>query len=122
MPVPWTIAGWLLFRFFEPELRAWFGLAPLWKVFWLRGVLASAVTAGFYLSALADHRLAWQQALLTFFAGYTIWLLAAVWRCAGNSAPLWCAIARSLTVAWAGNAALLVAFLEFDLVAASLKA
>lgn len=65
------LAG-ILTRFFEPELRAWSGFMPLCEVFWLRGVLASAVTAVFYILALADHRLAWQQAFLAFFAGHTV--------------------------------------------------
>ena len=38
-------------RFFESELRAWYGLMPLWKVFWGYGVLASLVMIGLYALA-----------------------------------------------------------------------
>lgn len=110
-----------LLRFFEPELEAWYGHLPLWKVFWGYGVLASSVMIGLYAMAVVEHRLAVQQALLLFFAGYTVWILVSVWRCAEASDPHWQLIARCLTVAWAGNAALVVVFLQLDLVAAYLR-
>ena len=58
--------------------------------------------------------------LLLAFAAYTAWILVAVWRCAANAPPFWGALARWLTVAWAANAALLIGFLEIDLLARSL--
>jgi hypothetical protein len=109
---------WLaLCRFFETEIRAWYGLEPLWKVFWVYGVLASSVMIGLYAIALLEERIAVQQLLIVVFAGYTAWILVSVWRCAESSAPLWRTLARSLTVAWAGNSILVLLFLQLGLVA-----
>lgn len=107
----------VLLRFFEPEVRAWYGLEPLWKVFWGYGVLASAIIAALYVVAMIEHRTAVQQLLLMIFAGYTVWVLVSVWRCAATSEPIWQTLARSLTVAWAANAALVILFLELQLIA-----
>lgn len=104
-----------LAAFFAPELRAWRGEAPLGKVFWLYGVCVSATFVVFYALAIDQDRLATQQLMLWCFAGYTIWILVSVWRCAATARSFWGLVARWLTVAWAGNAALLVAFLQFDL-------
>jgi len=106
-----------LSRFFETEIRAWRGLEPLGKVFWGRGVLASTIMAALYAIALVQQRVIVQQLLLIFFGGYTLWIVASVWRCAESAAPIWQTLARSLTVAWAANAALVVAFLELDFIA-----
>ena len=103
--------------FFAPEIRAWYGGAPLWKVFWGYGVLASSVLAIFYVSALYENRLVTQQALLLAFACYTVWILVSVWRCAGNCRnPSWGFLARLATVAWAGNAIMFLTFLQLGLV------
>lgn len=106
-----------LFRFFETELRAWHGLLPLWRVFWGYGVLASSVMIGLYAVAAIYRKAAVQQSLLIFFAVYTAWIVVAVWRCAENSEPHWRLIARCLSVAWAGNAIMVVIFLQLDLLA-----
>ncbi len=110
-----------LLRLFEAELRAWYGLLPLWQVFWGYGVLASSVLIGLYALAIFEGRLFLQQALLMFFAGYTVWILVSVWRCAETSDPHWGLIARCLTVAWAANAALVVLFLQLDLLVAYVR-
>ncbi len=102
---------------FATELRAWHGREPLWKVFWGYGVLASAILALFYVLAVQQERVIVQQILLVLFAGYTAWILVAVWRCADNSDTLWRTLARSLTVAWAANTTLVLAFLQLDLLA-----
>ncbi len=114
-----TVASVLL-RVFEPELKAWFGLLPLGKVFWGYGVLASAVLVSLYGVSVYENRSAVQQVILFVFAGYTIWILVSVWRCAETADPHWGLIARSLTVAWAANAAMMVVFLQLDLVGHSL--
>lgn len=106
-----------LARFFETELRAWYGLEPLWKVFWGYGVLASTVIGILYALALVQQRTIVQEALLIAFATYTVWIVVSVWRCAQSAAPIWQTLARSLTVAWAANAALVVGFLQLDLIA-----
>jgi hypothetical protein len=105
---------------FAAELRAWHGREPLWKVFWGYGVLASAVLALCYLLAVEEGRILAQQLLLLLFAGYTGWIVTAVWRCAGASELIWRTLARSLTVAWAGNTLLVLAFLQLHLLAAFL--
>ena len=102
---------------FATELRAWHGREPLCKVFWGYGVLASAILALFYVLAVHQERVIVQQILLVLFAGYTGWILIAVWRCAENSDTLWRTLARSLTVAWAANTVLVLAFLQLDLLA-----
>ncbi|WEX08589.1 hypothetical protein [Chelativorans sp. AA-79] len=102
--------------FFEPELRAWHGAEPLGKVFWGYGVSASAIFVFLHVLAIHEGRLVAQQLLLFGFAGYTIWILVSVWRCATNAHPFWGLLARWLTVAWAGNTALLIFFLQLDLV------
>jgi hypothetical protein len=104
-----------LLRFFEPELRAWYGLLALWKAFWGYGVVASSVMIGLYAMAAVEHRLAVQQVLLIFFPVYTVWIVVSVWRCAEASEPHWQLIARCLTVAWVGNAFMVVLFLQLDL-------
>ena len=110
-----------LLRFFEPELRAWHGQLPLWKVFWGYGVLVSTALIGLYAAALNEHRIVVQQALLIVFAAYTVWILVSVWRCAATSDPHWGLIAQCLTVAWASNAALVVLFLQLDLMAGYIR-
>jgi len=101
--------------FFAPELRAWHGDQPLWKVFWGYGVLASSGLALLYLIALEQEHILIQQALLIFLAGYTAWILVAIWRCAENSPTGWGTLARGLTIAWAANTMLVLAFLQADL-------
>ena len=111
----------VLLRVFEPEVRAWYGLQPLWKVFWSYGVMASAIIAALYVVAMIEGRSGVQQLLLIFFAGYTVWVLVSVWRCSATSAPIWQTLARRLTVAWAANAALVTLFLELQLIAGWLR-
>jgi hypothetical protein len=105
----------LFLRVFATEVRAWYGREPLWKVFWGYGVLASSIVIGLYALATMQGRIVVEQLLLIFFVGYTVWILVAVWRCAENSDPLWRTLARSLTVAWAGNTALVVLFLQLEI-------
>jgi hypothetical protein len=105
----------LFVRFFGAEIRAWRGDLALYKVFWGYGVIGSAILAFFYGVALATQRAGLQQALLLCFAGYTVWILVSVWRCAENSQEeYWGLLARQLTVVWAGNAIMLLFFLEID--------
>ena len=104
-------------EFFVPELRAWRGELPLWKVFWLYGIGVSGVMITFYaLGFYLDH-VALRQALLLFFAPYTFWILVSVWRCANNTDnQFWSVIARLLAVAWAINSVLAIAFVQINLI------
>lgn len=109
---PGGILGLLL----APELRAWRGEQPLWKVFWIYGVAASCAIAALYFGAMAGHTVL-RQLLLLVLAAYTAWIVVSVWRCADNTAEhIWGTLARFLTIAWALNALLVVTFLELDLV------
>ncbi len=110
-----------LTAFFEPEVRAWRGAAPLAKVFWGYGVFGSSVLIAVYFGAVYQDRVALQQVVLLCFPVYTVWVLVSVWRCANNALPFWGLLARWLTVAWAANAALMFVFLQLDLVSRYLQ-
>jgi len=111
-------AGAFVARFLEPEIRAWRGKEPLWKVFWGYGVIVSGVIAVFYALAIYTDQVALQQILLLVSAGYSAWILISVWRCADNMLErYWGLFARLLTVAWAGNVVMVLTFLQFDLIA-----
>lgn len=103
---------------FEPEFRAWRGQLPLARVFWVHGVLTSMVMAALVVLAAEAGRRTLEQALLLLLAGYTAWIVVAVWRCAEGADPRLRTLARSLTVAWAINTAMVTVFLQFDLIAA----
>lgn len=107
--------GLFLSRLFEPEVQAWHGLCPLWKVFWFRGVLASSAIIAVYLNALAYHEISIQHAVLMFFIAYTFLIIVSIWRCSEGSTSYWRGISRSVSIFWAINALLLVVFLEIDL-------
>lgn len=106
---------WLLARLFDLEIRAWRGEMPLAVVFWGHGVLASCVLAVLHARALDRGQLLFQQALIFLSVLYTWWILVVIWRCAENAAPFWGTMARWLTVAWGLNTALVLVFLQFDL-------
>jgi hypothetical protein len=92
----------------------WRGRGPLWKVYWLYGVLGSNVLALilFFLMERGALGSVWFQLALLLLAVYTIWIVVAVWRCAFNvENPLYGHMAKALTVAWALNALLVLGFL-----------
>jgi hypothetical protein len=104
-------------RFFAPELSAWRGEQPLWKVFWLYGVAASGVLIAIYVLAFLVEAVALRQILVLCFAPYTAWILVSIWRCSNNvREQFWRILARFLTVAWACNAVLIVIFIEMNLI------
>ena len=99
----------------------WRGEGPLWKVYWLYGVLGSTVLAGILLALMQRGALGsiWFQLVLLLLAAYTVWIVVAVWRCAFNvEKPLYGHMARALTVAWAINALMVLSFLELQVVQA----
>ncbi len=103
--------------FFAAEIRAWRGEQPLWKMFWGYGVATSGTLITFYVIAFYVDRIALRQVLLLCFAPYTAWILVSVWRCANNTRErFWSLLARLLTVAWAGNTMMILAFLQFNLI------
>jgi hypothetical protein len=95
----------------------WNGHGPLWKVYWLYGVLGSNVLVVILLLLMSKGAIAtfWFQIVLLLLAAYTIWIVVAVWRCAFNvEKALYGHMARALTVAWALNALLVLGFLELE--------
>jgi hypothetical protein len=91
----------------------WQGKGPLWKVYWLYGVLVS-VGLAVVIATAAFGKLVAFPGLVVMILGlaiYTVWILVSVWRCAENvegrplgyEPALWTALSRSLTVAWAIN-------------------
>lgn len=111
-------AGRFATQFFAPELSAWRGQQPLWKVFWQYGVAVSSVLIAIYLFAFLIEGVGLRQILILCFAPYTAWILVSIWRCANNARePFWGMLARFLTVAWACNATMMVVFIEMNLIA-----
>jgi hypothetical protein len=104
-----------LSRLFAPEIRAWRGEHRLGVVFWGYGVLASSGLILVLGAAIVLGQVALQQILLVAGALYTGWILVAIWRCAGRAHPYGGGLARSLTIAWALNSALVLLFLQLDL-------
>lgn len=90
------------------------GQTPLWKVFWLYGVLPSSLLWGASLWMLPQPAYSIQvRVLLALMLPYTAWIVAAVWRTSFNTwNPRYGVLARALTVTWAFNTVLLVFFLE----------
>jgi hypothetical protein len=104
-------------RFFAPELSAWRGQQPLWKVFWLYGVAVSGALIAIYLLAFVVDAVALRQILVLCFVPYTAWILVSIWRCSNNvREQFWRVVARFLTVAWACNAVMIVIFVEMNLI------
>ncbi len=92
------------------------GRTPLWKAFWLYGVIPSNLLWGVVLWMLPDP--AWRttvRVLLLLLLPYTAWIVVAVWRASFNTGnPRYGVLARALTVVWAINTVLLVFFLELS--------
>ena len=101
----------------------WQGRGPLWKVFWLWGVVGSWILAALFLIAVLGLGISWPLYLVTavIMVCYTVWILVSVWRCAENAEQEhWGLIARTLTIAWALNVILVGAFLGLDLLGGTL--
>ena len=95
----------------------WSGRGPLWKIYWLYGVLGSNVLVLILLLLMRSGAIAsvWFQIVLVLLAAYTVWIVVSVWRCAFNvEEPMYGHMARALTVAWAINALLVLGFLELQ--------
>ena len=96
----------------SPDAR---GHQPLWRVFWIQGVLLSQV---FFLAILHLYPKVSTPSialLLAAFVLYTALITRSVWVNAGNTrSPQLGEIARFLTVAWALNSVLVSGFLFLD--------
>lgn len=101
----------------NPFVRYWLGHGPLWRVYWLYGVLVSAVLAAVYWAALTAGDVLAQQALIPILFVYTLWIVVSVWRCAPNvKRELYTHLARGLTVVWALNTIFVLGALQLELV------
>jgi hypothetical protein len=84
--------------------QSWFGIAPLWKAFWIVGVAGHVLvlmSTEFMLglvprSILTKSAMIWSgTSWLTYFA-YAVFSSICIWRCAENaSSPVWAALARA---------------------------
>lgn len=98
------------------ELRRYrHGEGPLWKLYWIYGVLLSTLGGAFILAATLQRALPVPvlALLLAVALVYTGAILVGIWRCAFNitgdpfdiDREAWGWIARVLTIGWALNAA-----------------
>jgi hypothetical protein len=99
----------------EGPLLYWRGEGPLWRLYWIYGVLVSTAGGTILLTATL-YRLVSPWAILGLVLlglAYTVWILVSTWRCAFNienrrvlgierEALGW--LARVLTFGWAINA------------------
>lgn len=89
--------------------------SPLWRVFWLQGVIPSNILWAIALWALAAQRIPLMLGLFAVLLLFTGWIIPAVWRAAPQATnPNLGVAARGLTVAWGLNTALLVFFLTLQ--------
>lgn len=80
------------------------GQGPLWRVFWLWGVVVSWVLFAAFLAAVRAFGITWGLFLVSgiVMLPYTVVTLAAVWQCAYNCRnTFWGLAARGLTLVWA---------------------
>lgn len=103
----------------NPVLTYASGEGPLWKVFWLYGVIPSnvlwAVTLYMVWAQVPVAAISFALAILLVYTG---WIVVAVWQCADNvQDERYGVVARWLTVAWAINTILVVLFLQLNILA-----
>jgi hypothetical protein len=101
--------------------RYWRGEGPLWRVYWIYGVLGSLLLTVAIALPMWQKWIGQGTAIAALIAGavYTVWILVCVWRCAlniegeplGMSRDGWALLARMLTFAWAINVLGLAAIL-----------
>ena len=100
-----------------PTLIRWIDRTPLWRVFWLYGVLPSNllwIAVLWMMSAGAFVGIA--RVVLILLLLYTAWIIMAVWHTAPSAVDRrFGVLAKALTVVWAINTVLLVFFLEVQL-------
>ena len=95
----------------------WRGHGPLWKVYWLYGVLGSNVLTAIllYLIWSGNTGTIFFQLVLIVLAAYTVWIVVSVWRCAFNvRREMYGHLARALTAAWTLNAVMVLGFLQLE--------
>lgn len=104
-------------EYMAPAIRVWRGEEKLSKAFWIYGVFVSAVLILRYMLARYDGHIALQQVLILGFGAFTIWILVSIWRCASKAGTFWGGFTQLLIVSWAVNTAMVLGFLQLDLIA-----
>ncbi|MCY0146278.1 hypothetical protein OEG84_00730 [Hoeflea sp. G2-23] len=107
----WPVLAYI----FAPEIRAWHGKATLATAFWFYGVFTSSIMILFYARLIYLRLIGAEQVLLLLLGLYTVWILISIWRCSLAEDSVWAQFARFLTVAWAGNIALVLTFRQIEL-------
>lgn len=82
------------------------GQGPLWRLFWLWGVVGSWILFAVFYASLQQLGVTWTLFVVSavIMVPYTTWVLTSVWMCAGNVANrMWGDAARFLTFVWALN-------------------
>ena len=82
------------------------GHGPLWRLFWLWGVLGSWILFALFYASLQRIGVTWILFIVSavIMVPYTTWVLTSVWMCARNVANrMWGDAARFLTFFWALN-------------------
>ncbi len=105
----------------NPAAHYWRGEGPLWRVFWLWGVLGSWILFGLFTLAIREVGLTWPlfSIAAAVMIPYTTWILASVWQCAHNVGNyVWSNVARFLTGVWALNVGVVGGFLLVELLSA----
>lgn len=90
------------------------GRGPLWRVFWLWGVVVSWILFALFLAAVQSLGITWGLFLVSgiVMLPYTVLILTGVWQCAYNCGnPFWGMAARGLTLIWALNVGLVGGYL-----------
>ncbi len=106
----------LLTKAFAVEIEAWRGCRPVRTFLWGHGIVAGWTLIGLAVLAMAQQEFLLEQILLAVFAAHSVWIVMALWRSSIHSLPSYAALARALGMVWAANAALIVLFLQLDLV------
>jgi hypothetical protein len=77
---------------------AWSGLEPLWLVFWVYGAIGGSVLS-YGFEKISERLPSYAVLLLCLpLLAFYVWVNVAIWRCAANSSPLWCFLARGTVV------------------------
>lgn len=86
--------------------------SPLWKVFWLYGVIPSSALWLAVYWLVNNHELPGATlGMLVFLLVYTAWIVMAVWKVAPSAKdPRYGVMAQALTVGWAINTVLIAFF------------
>ena len=95
------------------------GHAPLWKAFWLWGVIVSTLLLFLFLFALDQIGVTWGLLIVSgiIMVPYTVWVLVAIWQCADNVRnDFWGRMARFVTILWSFNIGAVAGILLTELV------